>query len=128
MENIQIDATERSPEVNFDFDANAYSIKGESYPEDVAEFYGNVVGKLEEHFESLKNEKVNFCFELIYFNSSTAKVLMGLFEAFEALAGNGNQVTVSWICDEDDDNMEEMGEEFGEELEVADFELIKKAV
>ncbi|MBL6933209.1 MAG: DUF1987 domain-containing protein [Rhodospirillales bacterium] len=128
MENIKIEGMERSPEVDFDFGANVFSLKGESYPEDVTSFFGPVIGKLEEHLGSLSGEKVQFNFELIYFNSSTAKVLMGLFEILDEAAAAGNSVLITWAHEEDDDNMEEMGEEFGEDLENAKFELKKIAV
>ncbi len=48
---------------------------------------------------------------------------MGLFDSLDETAGNGNDVTVIWVHEIDDDNMEEMGEEFGEDLEHAKFEL-----
>lgn len=123
MENIKIEGSERSPEIDFDFVANSYLVKGESYPEDIAAFYGEFIGNLEEHFSALQDATVQFTFELIYFNSSTAKVLMGLFEILDETARNGNDVTVTWIYEEDDDNMEEMGEEFGEDLEHVSFKL-----
>jgi len=116
---------ERSPEVDFDFGANVFLLKGESYPEDVTSFFGPVIGKLEEHLQSISGEKIQFNFELIYFNSSTAKVLMGLFEILDEAAAEGNDVLITWAHEEDDDNMEEMGEEFGEDLENAKFELKK---
>lgn len=42
----------------------------------------------------------------------------------EETAGNGNKVHVTWAFDPEDDNMEEMGEEFGEDLEDATFEML----
>ena len=125
MDNIKIEAQERSPEIDFDFSANRFLIKGESYPEDVAAFYGPVIGELEEHLATLDGAEVSFTFELIYFNSSSAKVLMGLFETLDEAAENGNQVIIIWVYEADDDNMEEMGEEFAEDLENANFEMRK---
>ena len=123
MDNINIEAGERSPEIDFDFSANTYLLKGESYPEDISAFYGDIINALETHLESLDGAEISFTFELIYFNSSTAKVIMGLFETLDETADNGNKVHVTWIHEVDDDNMEEMGEEFGEDLEHATFEL-----
>lgn len=125
MEPMRIDATARTPQVEFLFAENRFLIKGESYPEDITAFYGPVIGKLRQHFASLSGQSVEFCFELIYFNSSSAKVLMELFESLDELASNGNSVRIVWIYDEDDDNMQEMGEEFAEDLEQAQFELKK---
>ena len=50
---------------------------------------------------------MHFPFELIYFNSSTAKVLMGLFEILDEAVGNGNVALITWSHEEEDDNMEE---------------------
>lgn len=122
MENIKIAATDRSPEIDFDFENNVYLVKGESYPEDVTAFFGPVMGQLEERLGGLDGASVRFTFELIYFNSSTAKVLMSLFDALDDTAKRGNDVVVTWVFEAGDDNMEEMGEEFGEDLEVAKFE------
>jgi hypothetical protein len=123
MENIKIDGSERSPEIDFNFNNNTYLVKGESYPEDITAFYGEIIGKLEGHFGGLNGSTIQFTFELIYFNSSTAKVLMELFDTLDETASNGNEVTVTWIHEKDDDNMEEMGEDFGEDLEHAKFKL-----
>ena len=123
MDNIKIEATDRSPEIDFDFGQNAFAIRGESYPEDVASFFGPVIGQLEEHLSSLDGGEVRFDFELIYFNSSSAKVLMGLFDNLDETAGGGVSVTINWYYDEEDDTMEELGQEFADDLENASFNL-----
>ena len=127
MDTIQIDGADRTPEIVFDFDKNHFSISGESYPEDISEFYGDIMRQLDEYLSNLQGADVTFDFSLIYFNSSTAKVVMRLFEAMEAAAERGNSVVVNWYYEADDDNMEEMGEEFSEDLEKATFNLIAKS-
>lgn len=124
MNTLAIEKTERSPEIHFDFDKNQYMIRGESYPEDVNEFYGPVMEKLEKHFSQLKGTCINFTFELIYFNSSSAKILMNLFDLLDDTAKDGNKVHIVWEYEEDDDNMEELGEEFCEDLEHATYKLV----
>ena len=69
-----------------------------------------------------------FDFELIYFNSSSAKAIMMLMEKLDEAAANGAEVEVYWYYDEEDDTMRELGEEFGEDLEHATFHLEKMAV
>jgi hypothetical protein len=81
--------------------------------------------RFEAHLNDLQDATVSFTFELIYFNSSTAKILIGLFETLDQAAENGNDVSVAWLFEADDDNMEEMGQEFGEDLVHAKFELKK---
>ena len=123
MENIKISSTERTPEIDFDFTQNIFKITGESYPENVNNFYDDILERLKSHLSELSETTVEFNFELIYFNSSTAKVLMELFDLMEETAENGNPVAVNWIYEEDDDHMEELGEEFGEDLEAAQFNM-----
>lgn len=123
METIKINATERSPEVDFDFKAGHFVLRGESYPEDVTAFFGPLIEKFEAYLEDGERGEVRFDFELVYFNSSTAKVIMGLFDALDEAAEAGWKVTVTWVYESDDDNMMELGEEFAEDLKHARFVL-----
>lgn len=123
MEKITIAGTERSPGVEFDFDNGLFALRGESYPEDVTAFFGPLLDKLDAFLEAAKDAEIRFDFELIYFNSSTAKVLMGLFETLDQAAEAGNKVTITWRYDSEDDNMQELGEEFAEDLAHARFVL-----
>jgi hypothetical protein len=122
MSTLHLPATERTPEVVFDFAANSFSLKGESYPENIAEFFGGPVGQLKDHLAALSGQPVAFHFELSYFNSSSAKIIMNLFSMLEEAAEAGNPVHITWACEEGDD-MQEMGEEFAEDLDKAQFEL-----
>ncbi len=123
MENIFIAATDSTPEVSFDIASNILNIKGESYPENVSTFYGSVFEKLKAYFSSLKSTTVVANIELIYFNSSSVKVIMNLFEMLDECAKNGNKVTINWFYNEDDDTIKEFGEEFGEDITSATFEM-----
>ena len=85
------------------------------------------VTQIEMYFHTLINATIRFNFDLIYFNSTTAKILMGLFETLDATATAGNSVTILWNYNEDDSNMEELGEEFGEDLISAKFVMGPKS-
>ena len=98
MSNLKIAATDRSPEVDFNFDNHRLRLKGESYPEDVATFYGPVFEALNNYLLRLRDGACSFQFELI-----------------------------NWCYDEEDDTMRELGEEFGEDLEHAKFRVEKLA-
>jgi hypothetical protein len=111
--------------VVFDFSHNHLTIKGESYPEDVTEFYGPVFTALDAYLGQLGRGHCRFDFELIYLNSSSAKAIMMLMDKLEAAAKNGASVEVYWYYDKEDDTMQELGEEFGEDLESAKFHLEK---
>jgi len=122
---LDIEATSRTPAVVFDFANNHLKIAGESYPEDVTEFYRPVFDALDTYLGKLDKGSCRFDFELIYLNSSSAKAVMMLMDKLEAAAKKGAAVDVHWFYDKEDDTMQELGEEFGEDLETATFHLEK---
>lgn len=119
MDNFYIDATATSPEVDFRFDQNLLSIKGESYPENAAAFYAPILQQLRSFLESCKGVKITTNIALAYFNSSSTKMLFSIFDALDRSAQAGNQIEVNWYHDEEDETIFE----FGEELK-ADFTSI----
>jgi hypothetical protein len=124
MERIEIQATARTPRLVFDPSQFEFLLEGESYPEDTRKFYDAPMNDVSVFLENTHAEPIKLVFKLKYFNSSSAKVLMDLFLAVEESAGQGNQITVEWHYAKDDDNMQELGEEFSEELSKAQFALI----
>jgi hypothetical protein len=124
-EKLDIEATSRTPAVSFNFVQNHLKIAGESYPEDVTEFYGPVFSALDAYLGKLGKDSCRFDFELIYLNSSSAKAIMMLMDKLDAAAKKGASVDVYWYYDAEDDTMQELGEEFGEDLEKAKFHLEK---
>ena len=123
MDNIKINRTERSPDIDFNFQNNVFSIRGESYPEHVPAFFGPPISSLESYLDGVSEGNVEFNFELIYFNSTSAKVMMKLFDFLDETARKGVNIAINWFYESDDDNMEELGIEFGEDLEAAAFNL-----
>ena len=128
MDPINLAKTARTPQIDFDFVGNKFAISGESYPEDASAFYGPLLEKITKHFSGLSDAEIRFRFELIYFNSSTAKIVMELFEALEEAAASGNNVMITWVYEAGDDNVKDLGEEFAEELSDAKFMLEEIAV
>jgi hypothetical protein len=125
MDPIKLEPTKRTPGIDFNFTANTFAISGESYPEDVNKFFGPLIGTLEDHLKSLSGAEVTVKFDLVYFNSTTAKILMGLFETLDGAAAD-NTVTIAWGYAADDSNMEELGQEFAEDLENAKFVMVPR--
>lgn len=123
METWHINGTGRSPEIDFNFRENRFLISGESYPEEGADFFNPLLMALATHFQGLKGGIVAFDFQMIYYNSVTARFLIQLFGLLESTARRGVQVEVYWHHAADDDNMQEMGEEFGLDLEAATFRM-----
>ena len=124
MDNLYIEATKYTPEIFFDFQNCVLSIKGESYPENTAEFYAPVFDWLNSFFELNSEKRITFNMEVVYFNSSTSKVFMDLFDKLEDLFQNGKDIIVNWIYLKEDDNILGYGEEFKEDLEHLIFNLV----
>ncbi len=127
MTRIQIAATERSPEVDFDFETGRLSLRGESYPEDAAAFYGPLLQALRGHLAEGPRAPLSFEVALAYFNSSSAKALMNLFMPLEDAAAAGRPVTIRWRYAAGDDTIAEAGEDFAADFEHATFELAAEA-
>ena len=121
-EQLSIKATDRSPDILFDFAANELTIAGESYPEDVLSFYHPVMEALEAYLGSPDRTITTAHLKLIYFNSSSAKVLMNIIELLDEAAQHA-PVSINWYFDPEDDTMQELGEEFGEDIVNAGFSL-----
>lgn len=124
MENLKIAATERSPEVDFDFVSGRLALKGESYPEDASTVFGPIFSALEYFLTETSLPEVHFHFELIYFNSSSAKALMNMFQTMEQAAAKGRKIVVDWVFAPDDETMKEFGEDFSEDLSHVTFNLV----
>ena len=125
METLKIDGTKSSPKIELNFETNLHTIKGESYPENTMEFYTPILDWLKEYIENLDCKAV-FNFEIIYFNSSSSKILMDIFDMFEEACENGKSIIINWIYDDDNDAALEYGEEFAEDLEFVTFNLVEK--
>ncbi len=111
MEDIIIQETERTPEVKLLISEGLFSIQGESFPEDVAAFYGQVISAIDKLVGKL-DKKMRVVVALIYTNSSSIKALYRIFEGLDAIRQSGGDLDVIWSFQEDDDIMEELGEDF----------------
>jgi len=126
MDNLNIGPTKYTPEIIFDAETNLLEIKGETYPENTAEFYAPVFKWLGAYLGKLRDEAVTVNLEINYFNSSSSKVLMDMFDQFEAAATAGKDIALNWIYNRENESAKEYGEEFQEDLEVLTLNLVEK--
>jgi hypothetical protein len=125
MDNLVIEGTERSPEIRLDVGRNHLSISGESYPEDTFVFFEPILDRVQTWLRGLKDVEAIVDIRLVYFNSSSAKALMNLLEMLDAAAARPDvRVCVNWHYQDQDDMMQELGEEFAEDLKNVRFELV----
>lgn len=126
MERFFLEGTKMTPSVVFDKSTGDFRIYGTSRPENPIEFYKPIFDWLNSYFSSSPNKTI-FKIQLDYFNTSTSKILLDLFELFETNAENGSDVHVIWYFEEDDEEMQEAGEELldlvsiSHEVKVKDY-------
>jgi hypothetical protein len=78
---------------------------------------------LRDQLESVDSFQVRI--ELYYFNSSSAKFLFDFFEELEEAAEAGKQISIDWCYRAGDSSMQEAGEDFEEDFEHAQYQLVE---
>ncbi|OQX09938.1 MAG: hypothetical protein BWK76_21470 [Desulfobulbaceae bacterium A2] len=126
MQELIIDATKSSPRIHFDPVRHVLEIRGESYPENATKFYTPVFAWLSEYLAGLGEEPVTVNVSISYFNSSSSKALMNLFDQFEEGCRSGRRITVNWYYDPENETALECGEEFKEDSCDLPFHLVAR--
>ncbi len=121
---LEKEKTRSTPYILLDTDNNYMRFEGESFHENVAEFYAELDALLSKHMYE-EFDCFTFDCELSYFNSSTSKLLMNmLLEMDDAIMDTDKKVVVNWKASEDNDIMLEFGEDFAEEVENVTFNIV----
>lgn len=124
MDNLFVEATEITPRVEFNKNANTFKIVGKSLPEDVKNFYTPIIQWFDAY--SLQpNPETNLFLEFEYFNTASSKMILVLLSKVREIQKKGFKVLVTWIYPPHDAEIEESGEEFAELLNIP-FQLIAK--
>ncbi|MFM1876099.1 MAG: hypothetical protein RL266_1836 [Bacteroidota bacterium] len=122
-EKLYIAPTDLSPEISFDSVELKFVIQGRSMPENSEAFYEPVLAWLRTNFAG-KRAEAAFDINLDYYNTGSFIRLMGLFNLLDELNKVGNQFSVRWICEsEDEDNIAD-GRSFKEVVKLP-FEIIE---
>ena len=127
MTSFYQEASSRTPEVELDSEKGIFTLKGESYPEDITGFFGPVRVALNDVLESVDKD-LNVEIKLLYFNSSSARVLMEIMDQMDEKASSGMTINVNWYCDPDDDITREFAEDISEDLNALNFNIINEVI
>ncbi len=126
MEKVNIEATDVSPKVLLDIENNSFSIKGKSVVTEVDAFYAPIINWLE-NAQSMLTERVDFVFDLEYFNIFSSKRILFILYKLSDLKKNGVDINVIWHFSMEDDDMKEVGEDFACMVNLP-FEFISDTV
>ncbi|MEW6348262.1 MAG: DUF1987 domain-containing protein [Thermodesulfobacteriota bacterium] len=124
MESLLLEQSKSTPFIRFDAVTGVCEIAGECYPENAGKFFGPVLEWLKQYLTSESTHELQLNVHMNYFNSSSSKAFMNLFELLEEFASAGRQVCVNWKFDSENEPILEAGEEFREELSSVSFNLV----
>jgi hypothetical protein len=124
-EKLCIDKSKYTPLINFDPMTRVLAVEGNSYPENSFLFYAPIFEWLKAYFSQGVDQKTIVNLEIIYFNSSSSKLLFDFFDMLKA-AGKSHDIEINWIFDERNEMALEAGEDFKEDFPDLNFNLVEK--
>ncbi|MEQ8907629.1 MAG: DUF1987 domain-containing protein [Vicingaceae bacterium] len=123
MRHIEIEPTYKSPRVILNPSEGQFKIEGKSVLVNVEEFYRPLLNWMDEFLEKPTTSKVEFTFDVEYFNlASTKRFLFFLFK-LKQLKEKGVEVIVNWHYLNQDQYGLETGKDFAQMLELP-FEFL----
>lgn len=122
MKNLYIESTKSTPKVEFLLEKNIFKIEGQSYPENSFKFYQPIIEWLETYLD-IANKKSTFEFNFLYLNTSSSKCIMNIIDILEDAHHAGKDFVLNWYYDEENESLEEVAEEFKEDIEF-NFNII----
>ena len=120
INNLFIEATNSTPLI--DFKEGILLIKGQSYSENPMLFYQPIINWLKNYFNVYEGETI-VSLDLIYYNTSSAKFIVSIFDIFENANNNNQNIILNWYYDEENINILESGQDFKEEV-TFEFNII----
>ena len=122
MDNLTLTQTNETPAVELSAKEGKFSFSGKSYPENVNEFYSEILKYLNTYAQD-PTEKTTLIFNFLYYNTATSKIIVKIIMELRSVLSKGKQFQIKWICKSNDELMKEKGEELKDLLDV-DFGII----
>ncbi len=123
MSALFLEGSPKTPHVNFDPETGLLELKGRSIPENSIDFYKPLIDWLDKYGRSPR-PKTALHVQLEYFNTSSSKCILDLFKKLEGVRATGNEVTVLWHYEADDEDMLEAGEDYAGIINIP-FKMIQ---
>lgn len=116
MDNLKIEKTKYTMEIDFNKDTGILEMAGSSYPENALDFFGPILDWIKTYISEMKKPMV-LNIRLNYLNTSSTKCILDIFETLEQYFKAGGDVKINWYYAEDDEDIMETGEELGEDFD-----------
>ena len=120
---FKIRRTEKTPEFEYNPDANTIIISGKSIPEDHKTVFDPILDWLS-IFVTNPQDKTLMVLKLNYFNSSSSRYFMKILRKLEVIPEAGKKIEIHWIYEKDDIDMYDCGLDYKELVEIP-FSLIE---
>ena len=105
LENLYIEATKNCPEIKSE--NGEMKISGKCYPENSRKFFDPLLAAIDNGNGDLREVTI----QIDYINSSSTLMLIKLLKK---LKSNLDDITINWITEIDDEEMEQIGQEVEE--------------
>jgi len=124
---LEKEKTTSTPHIVIDEEKNYLKLDGQCFHENITSLFQEINQWLDNY---LKTDFGVFTFdnEIRYCNSSTTKLLYNMLLKMDGFASDKNRVIVNWISNDENEIMIECGEDFKEEMENLEFNLIIKPI
>ena len=109
--------------VILDKENKKFVFEGRSLPENTVKFFEPVMKWIDEYKKTPTDETLvdmNF----IYFNTSSAKLILEVLQEFDSIKQHGKKVKITWHYMEEDYDIKEAGEEYESMLSLP-FEYVE---
>jgi hypothetical protein len=123
MNDIYLNKTFNSPEVEFIASKGELNIEGRSIPEDPGEFFEKLIDWMNDYFLNPVEETV-MNIKLEYINSGSFKYMLELLRILKINFNKGRKVLVKWYYEEGDESIEELGQHYEQTMQIP-FEIIE---
>jgi len=120
---LERERTATTPYIFIDEAKGYMRFSGESYLENVPDFFREINEWLERYLASDFAELTFDC-AMEYFNSSTTKLLHNMIRSMDKRAADGKKIVVNWISLDGDTMIIECGEDFQEDFQNVKINLI----
>ncbi len=118
-----VEATERTPKVEFNNATNELVLEGICIPELTHDFFKPIIAFVHEAGDNNATKQFTLTVKLHFFNTGSARYILELMKNIQKLKEKGIDVKYKWYYSEDDEDIEEAGRSYAFILDET-FEMI----
>ncbi|MCK5268520.1 MAG: DUF1987 domain-containing protein [Spirochaetes bacterium] len=117
MDNLIIEKTQNTLDVNFNSETGICKLTGSSYPENSIIFFKPISDWMKQFNEQDKGG-ITLDLDVTYINTSSTKCILDIFEILEGFHKEKRNIKINWYYPRDEDDLRETGEELTEHLKL----------